>query len=1006
MQIAIKQVSTEKQESVKQLLDEADLMKKLLHPNIVEVYGEERRKYGNKTTVNMYMELVLEASMYQQVEKYGQIPETVMQCYLQQCLSAIQYCHERGVIHRDIKGRNILVNATGVIKLTDFGSAYIAEHPNILRPLEDRMRIFDVSHGTPSTNASHSKSRKTRQIQIAQHSRSKSYPRNSLVRSEGAATEEMPIDLKTVASTKTTFQYTPQWVAPEIVQTSPKFNSRCDIWSLGCVAIEMQGSQPWAEILRDNKCSVSALVYHIASSNDIPAIPQGLTKEAVDFIQCCLVRDPLQRPSAAELLRHPWFSNPRSIELRRSDTKFASSTLRHTSSIVPMSNGTLRHSISARPQGSREQDLRHVLICCGDENCEQDKVARHSLSMSVPNRGISLTGECDDGKHASVDLPSAFKNRVLCCRTPFENQKEEVEDAAKGPNSSACKIFRRLSGDLLETPCYDRKAGFGSTPKLAVSAPNFSLNGSKILSDTKRSPPGLARISATVIDNGLQLPMKQGKQSQTGQSPKATNVIDNEDFWKSQTTHFSENDSVFLQAEEVPSTPKAGAGEKEGERLRTRSRKTPAGLFEEGAMPEGDRRDCDPGDKDPPNILQDNDGPPGLDRQVSADGSQQAVIAGGETPARVCNSQVREFAWSFVGGIRTPSESRSPINAKDAKGAKGNDGRSSSGKTLSASTKTGKSSNVKIPDRRSLEEIKDDPAADNPGSPVPETGVNNRLHIQREDESKECKNPPKTVNETEDSSYSPSMPRSSRGPLPPILSIPEGRVQNFEESKFSTESSKEPTVAREHVSKNQKHYHQKHEKQNHTIVIGPQSPGNNTDSDKRPSTPLVQRLVGTNTDRSRTGMTAFQGVGDSSASIATVHSSPERPPPKRPAVKLNNGNLNSLYVKPRNSRTNKKKNSSNNEILIYRRNQSGLPPVSPEAKNILSPPKLHRSNHTEQKNITNTSNNYNIELQGALQQEYSLSNAIKTAKSIQSCRSGRSDICEMHSDDNASVHNA
>ncbi|RVW30457.1 Protein impared in BABA-induced sterility 1 [Vitis vinifera] len=51
-----------------------------------------------------------------------------VKCYMQQLLSAIEHCHLLGVMHRDIKASNILVNNEGVLKLADFGLA------NILRP--------------------------------------------------------------------------------------------------------------------------------------------------------------------------------------------------------------------------------------------------------------------------------------------------------------------------------------------------------------------------------------------------------------------------------------------------------------------------------------------------------------------------------------------------------------------------------------------------------------------------------------------------------------------------------------------------------------------------------------------------------------------------------------------------------------------------------------------------------------------------------------------------------
>ena len=56
-------------------------------------------------------------------KQYGKFPESLVALYMSQTLQGLLYLHEQGVIHRDIKGANILTTKDGVVKLADFGVA-------------------------------------------------------------------------------------------------------------------------------------------------------------------------------------------------------------------------------------------------------------------------------------------------------------------------------------------------------------------------------------------------------------------------------------------------------------------------------------------------------------------------------------------------------------------------------------------------------------------------------------------------------------------------------------------------------------------------------------------------------------------------------------------------------------------------------------------------------------------------------------------------------------------
>ena len=61
-----------------------------------------------------------------------------IKCYMQQLLQGLEHCHSRGVLHRDIKGSNLLVNNNGVLKVGDFGLATFLK-PDKKQPLTSRV---------------------------------------------------------------------------------------------------------------------------------------------------------------------------------------------------------------------------------------------------------------------------------------------------------------------------------------------------------------------------------------------------------------------------------------------------------------------------------------------------------------------------------------------------------------------------------------------------------------------------------------------------------------------------------------------------------------------------------------------------------------------------------------------------------------------------------------------------------------------------------------------------
>jgi serine/threonine protein kinase len=74
-------------------------------------------------TLNILLEFVPGGSISSLLEKFGPFPESVVRTYTRQLLLGLEYLHNHAIMHRDIKGANILVDNKGCIKLADFGAS-------------------------------------------------------------------------------------------------------------------------------------------------------------------------------------------------------------------------------------------------------------------------------------------------------------------------------------------------------------------------------------------------------------------------------------------------------------------------------------------------------------------------------------------------------------------------------------------------------------------------------------------------------------------------------------------------------------------------------------------------------------------------------------------------------------------------------------------------------------------------------------------------------------------
>ncbi|RXK41642.1 STE/STE11/CDC15 protein kinase [Tremella mesenterica] len=222
--------------SLPDIMSEIDLLKNLNHPNIVKYKGFAR----DKENLFIVLEYCENGSLQSILKKFGKFPESLVAVYISQVLEGLIYLHEQGVVHRDIKGANILTNKDGSVKLADFGVSSRAQGPGL-----------------------------------------------------GANDNEV------VGS--------PYWMAPEVIEQSGA-TTASDIWSVGCVVVELlEGKPPHGEL-----APMQAL-WRIVQDESMK-VPEGASPIVKDFLYHCFQKDSNLRVTAKKLLRHPWMMSARRAE--------------------------------------------------------------------------------------------------------------------------------------------------------------------------------------------------------------------------------------------------------------------------------------------------------------------------------------------------------------------------------------------------------------------------------------------------------------------------------------------------------------------------------------------------------------------------------------------------------------------------------------------------------------------------------------------------------------------
>eukprot|EP01064_Diplonema_japonicum_P001729 TRINITY_DN11148_c0_g1_i1.p1 TRINITY_DN11148_c0_g1~~TRINITY_DN11148_c0_g1_i1.p1 ORF type:complete len:618 (+),score=83.88 TRINITY_DN11148_c0_g1_i1:54-1907(+) len=225
-------------------LHEIESLQSLYHPNIVMYYGASFDPEAR--LINLFMEYVSGGSLAKFVKNLpGTLPEEAGKAYIKQVLRGLEYLHSHNIVHRDIKGDNILINhQEGIVKITDFGSSRKIHQTIATMP-------GGTLTGTPNWMA-------------------------------------------------------PEMITSQLYEEIP-FKKKLDVWSVGCTVVEMlnRGRPPWPTFTSH----WAALFHIANSTEVPDGIPEHITVECKSFITMCLKRSVEERAAISDLLEHEWLSD-------------------------------------------------------------------------------------------------------------------------------------------------------------------------------------------------------------------------------------------------------------------------------------------------------------------------------------------------------------------------------------------------------------------------------------------------------------------------------------------------------------------------------------------------------------------------------------------------------------------------------------------------------------------------------------------------------------------------